>query len=156
MNIISQNASIKATPNSSLTPNPRITELCSELKLAYVRQHWHELASDIELSHEQYLLELLTAEYENRLSNGNNRRIKEAKFPYKKYLVDFDRTKYAPEFMPEFDELEALDFINKNENIILLGTSGAGKTHYAIALGIAACMAGESVFFANVSNLVSN
>jgi len=145
---------IKTTPNTSLTPNPRITELFGELKLGYSRQHWHELASDTSLTHEEYLLELLEAEYENRLSNGNNRRIKEAKFPHKKYLVDFDRTKYAPEFMPEFDELETLNFINKNEKVILLGTSGAGKTHYGIALGIAACMAGESVFFANVSNLV--
>jgi DNA replication protein DnaC len=145
---------IKTSPNASLAPNPRIIELCAELKLSYAKQHWHELASDTELTHEQYLLELLEAEYENRLNNGITRRLKEAKFPYKKYLVDFDRTKYAPEFLPEFAELETLDFIDKNENVILLGTSGAGKTHYAIALGIAACMAGKSVLFASVSNLI--
>jgi len=34
-----------------------------------------------------------------------------------------------------------------------MGTSGAGKTHYSIALGIAACMAGYNVFFASVPNL---
>ncbi|MDR2558437.1 MAG: IS21-like element helper ATPase IstB [Oscillospiraceae bacterium] len=138
----------------NLKPNPRICELAAELKLAYTRQNWHELASDTSLTHEEYLLELLTGEYENRLNNGIARRTKEAKFPYKKYLVDFDKTKYSEEFLPEFAELETLDFINKNENIILIGTPGAGKTHYSIALGIAACMAGESVFFANVSNLV--
>jgi DNA replication protein DnaC len=31
---------------------------------------------------------------------------------------------------------------------------GAGKTHYATALGIAACMAGKSVLFVTVPNLV--
>ena len=131
-----------------------LNELTKELKLAYIGRKYKELAEKSNLSNEEYLLELLTGEYENRLNNGNARRIKEAKFPYKKYLAKFNRTKYAPEFIPEFDELETLEFINKNENVILLGTSGAGKTHYGIALGIAACMAGKSVFFANVSNLI--
>ena len=138
----------------NLKPNPRIAELCAELKLANTKHTWHELASDTSLSHEEYLLELLTAEYENRLKNGVVRRIKDAKFPYKKYLVDFDKTKYSEAFLPEFEELETLEFIDRNENIILIGTPGAGKTHYCIALGIAACMAGNSVLFANVSNLV--
>jgi len=139
---------------SSLKLNPRIRELCIELKLAHMKDTWYELASDDSLSHEDYLLEILTAEYENRLNNGIARRIKEAKFPYKKYLVDFDKTKYADEFTPEFEELETLEFIRENENILLIGTPGAGKTHFAIALGIAACMAGESVYFATVSNLI--
>ena len=95
---------------SSTTPNPRITRLAAELRLAYIKQHWHELASDCSLTHEEYLLELLEAEYENRLNNGIARRIKEAKFPYKKYLVDFDKSKYAKEFLPAFEELETLDF----------------------------------------------
>jgi len=138
----------------SLIPNPQITKLCAELKLAHSKNTWYELASDTSLTHEEYLLHLLTAEYENRLNNGIARRIKEAKFPFKKYLCDFDKSKYSEEFLPEFEELETLNFINNNENIILIGTPGAGKTHYSIALGIAACMAGESVYFANVSNLV--
>jgi DNA replication protein DnaC len=134
--------------------NVNIESLAKELKLSYTRRNYKELAKDSNLSNEEYLLQLLTGEYENRLNNGIHRRIKEAKFPYKKYLVDFDKTKYSEEFLPEFEELETLEFINKNENIILIGTPGAGKTHYSIALGIAACMAGKSVFYANVSNLV--
>lgn len=136
-------------------PNPKIRELAAGLHLPYIRESWHELASDTSLTHEEFLMDLLGNEFANRLRNGQARRIKEAKFPQKKYLVDFDRTKYNEEFLPEFSELETLDFINKNENIILIGTSGAGKTHYAIALGIQACMAGNSVVFANVSNLVA-
>jgi len=132
----------------------KITELAHNLKLAYIRDYWHEAASDTTLTHDEYLLELLTNEYENRLKNNVARRMKEAKFPYKKYLCDFDKSKYSNDFLPEFKELETLEFIDKNENVILLGTSSAGKTHYAIALGIAACMTGKSVFFANVSNLI--
>jgi len=139
----------------NLAPNPQIGELAAKLKLSFIKQHWYELASDHSVSKEEYLLELLTCEYETRLKNGITRRIKEAKFPQKKYLMDFDRSKYADEFASAFDELETLDFVNKNENVILIGTPGAGKTHYSIALGIAACMAGHSVFFANVSNLIA-
>ena len=132
-----------------------IAQLAAELKLSYIRQNYHKAVKDTALTHEEVLYELLKGEHENRVNNGITRRIKEAKFPYKKYLVDFDRSKYTEEFEPEFSELETLDFIRKNENVILIGTTGAGKTHYSIALGIAACMTGMSVFYANVSNLVA-
>ena len=56
--------------------------------------------------------------------------------------------------MPKFEELDSLEFIAKKENIILIGTPGAGKTHYSIALGIAACISGHNVLFACVPNLV--
>jgi DNA replication protein DnaC len=132
-----------------------IETFAKELRLGYIGKNWRELASDGGLTHEEYLFELLQSEYEQRLENGVKRRLKEAKFPYKKYLVDFDRSKYSPEFLPEFDELETLDFIDKNENIILLGTPSAGKTHYSIALGIKACMMGYSVYYAGVAQIIS-
>ena len=132
-----------------------IAELAAELKLSYIKQNYAKIMKQTKLTHEEMLRELLNGEYETRINNGNTRRIKEAKFPYKKYLADFKRNKYPEEFLPEFEELETLEFIDKNENIILIGTSGAGKTHYAIALGIAACMTGKSVFYANVSHLIT-
>lgn len=39
------------------------------------------------------------------------------------------------------------DFVKKRENVILLGSSGTGKTHIAIALGMAATQAGYQVRF---------
>jgi DNA replication protein DnaC len=132
-----------------------IAELAAGLRLSHIKNNYQDIVKDPSLSHEEVLHQLLSAEYASRLENGITRRIKEAKFPYKKYLVDFDWTKYSGGFLPEFEELETLDFIGKNENVILIGTTGAGKTHYSIALGIAACMAGKSVFYANVANLVA-
>ena len=104
--------------------------------------------------HKDFLANLLSGEIERRAENGISRRIADAKFPIKKYLVDFDRGKYDTAFLPKFKELETLDFIENKENIILVGTSGAGKTHYATALGIAACMQGKSVLFTTVPNLI--
>ncbi|MDR2572217.1 MAG: IS21-like element helper ATPase IstB [Oscillospiraceae bacterium] len=137
--------------------NPKITELAVNLKLPYIRDNWRQLSDEAKQTKQDYVAFLenfLDCEWRNRLENGQARRIKEAKFPLKKYLVDFKREKYDELFAPKFEELETLEFINNKENIILMGTSGAGKTHYAIALGISACMKGHSVLFASVPNYI--
>ncbi len=134
-----------------------ITELAVQLKMPYTRDNWQQLIEEARHTKPDYsafLANLLDCELQLRLSNGQTRRIKEAKFPLKKYLVDFNRTKYDQLFLPKFEELETLQFIRNKENIILIGTPGAGKTHYAIALGIAACMKGHNVLFASVPNLI--
>jgi DNA replication protein DnaC len=134
-----------------------IRELAKELKLPYVRDNFEQLVTEARHTkpdYEKFLLGFLELECQNRMENGIHKRLRDAKFPLKKYLVDFDRAKYDSAFLPKFEELETLGFIGKKENIILIGTPGAGKTHYAIALGIAACMAGKSVLFASVPNLI--
>lgn len=134
-----------------------ITELCFRLRLPYTRENWQLLLDEARHTKQDYaefLQNLLDCEWRLRLENGQARRIKEAKFPLKKYLCDFKKDKYDTVFGPKFEELETLGFVPNKENIILLGTSGAGKTHYAIALGIAACMKGHSVLFATVPNLI--
>ena len=134
-----------------------ITNLAHELKLTYIRDCAEDAirqARHLKQDPAVFLESLLTLEMERRAGNGVARRIKEARFPMKKYLTDFNKRKYDPQFMPKFEELETLDFIENKENIILIGTPGAGKTHYAIALGISACMQGKSVLFSSVPNLV--
>jgi len=134
-----------------------ITELAGKLKLPYTRDNWQQLVDEARHTKQDYtgfLENLLDYEWRLRMENGQARRIKEARFPLKKYLVDFKRGKYDKMFLPKFEELETLKFIENKENIILIGTPGAGKTHYAIALGIAACMNGHSVLFASVPNLI--
>lgn len=134
-----------------------IQELASQLKLSYIRDNAETLIAEARHTRQDYadfLESLLLREAERRTENGITRRIMQAHFPIKKYLVDFDRTKYDKAFAAKFKELESLAFIDNKENIILIGTPGAGKTHYATALGIAACMKGKSVLFATVPNLI--
>lgn len=134
-----------------------IHELCVALKLSYIRDNAETFITEARHTQQDYsefLESLLFGELERRMDNGINRRIITARFPIKKYLVDFDRSKYASAFAPKFKELETLRFIDNKENIILIGTPGAGKTHYAIALGIAACMKAKSVLFTSVPNLI--
>jgi len=134
-----------------------ITEMANGLRLPYMRDNWQQLANEAQHTKQDYvafLENLLDSEWRLRMENGQARRIKKARFPLKKYLVDFKRDKYDEVFLPKFDELETLEFIRNKENIILIGTPGAGKTHYAIALGMAACMKGYNVLFAAIPNLV--
>jgi len=137
--------------------NLQLDELCTNLKLPYTRDNWRQFADEAKKTKQDYgdfLENMLDWEWRLRLQNGQSRRIREAKFPLKKYLVDFKRNKYDEVFLPKFEELETLKFIENKENIILIGTHGAGKTHYSIALGIEACMKGFNVLFTSVPNLI--
>jgi DNA replication protein DnaC len=128
-----------------------------ELKLSYVKDNFESAldeAKQTKMGYEIFLETLLKNELLRRAENGISRRIRMSKFPIKKYLEDFDRTKYGIEFKAKFEELELLKFIDNKENIIMIGTPGAGKTHYAIGIGIKACMNGKSVLFVSVPNLI--
>ena len=52
-------------------------------------------------------------------------------------------------------ELARSEFLLRRENVLLLGYSGTGKTHIALALGLAACQHGHRVRFTTASALVS-
>ena len=70
-----------------------------------------------------------------------------------KTLADFDF-----DFQPNLDrkvvaELSTLRFVEARRNVILLGPPGVGKTHLAIALGVAATEAGCRTYFTSASDL---
>ena len=134
-----------------------IKEASNILKLSYLRESYEDLieeSSNLNLSNEDFLKLFLEREVERRKNNGIARRIRNAKFINKKFLEDFDKTKYSLELNKKFGYLETLKFIDNKENIIMIGTPGCGKTHYATALGIKACMKGKNVLFTSVPNLV--
>jgi len=134
-----------------------IKELAIELKLSYIKDY-HQLlideANHLKIGYKEFLELILEREFLQRKENGLARRIREARFSYKKYLHDFDKSKYSADIKRKFDTLETLEFIDNRENIILMGTPGCGKSHYSIALGIAACMQRKNVLFVSIPNLV--
>ncbi len=106
-------------------------------------------------SYADFLLELLKSESEQRQENNQKRRIKLAKYPYVKTLDEFDlsRLKYVKE--PFVWELASCDYIDKNQNIVMVGNPGTGKSHLAIGLGMKACMNGYSVKFFTAASLAT-
>jgi len=93
-------------------------------------------------NHLDFLLELFTAEIEQRDRKRRNAYLKAAKFDILKTFegYTFEDIKFPPALTP--DDLTDLSFVPRRENLILYGAIGAGKTHLAIAMGIAACNAG--------------
>lgn len=134
-----------------------IIEITNTLKLSYLRENYEailEEGENLKLSNREFLNLYLEREVERRKNNGINRRIRNAKFVNKKFLEDFDKSKYTKDLNDKFTYLEKLSFIENKENVILIGTPGCGKTHYATGLGIKACIHGKNVLFTTVPNLI--
>jgi len=106
-------------------------------------------------SKEQFVHDLLKALYDERLANIQVRNMKYANFPMKKTLASYQWDHVQLPEKLSLDELTTLQFLEKQENLILYGNIGAGKTHLGIALGIEAVNHHKIVYFFTVHELVN-
>ena len=106
-------------------------------------------------TYEAYLAGLLQQEVDRRFRNRRQRRIKEAHFPLRKELVDFDFTAIPQLNQHKVMELAQGDYLEQTESVLMVGSPGLGKTHLAIALGLAACRQDRRVRFYTVTHLVN-
>jgi len=95
-----------------------------------------------------------------QISLRNNRRLQAAmrssRLPAVKTLEDFDFS-FQPSIKREqIDSLAELGFLERKENVVLLGPPGVGKTHLAIALAITAAQRGRRVYYGTLADLVSS
>lgn len=104
---------------------------------------------------ETFLLQLCERELIDRQQRATERRIKAATFPTLKTIESFDFAQQPGINEALIRELRVGEFIDRNENVLLIGNSGTGKTHLAISLGLAACHEGRSVRFFGVTSLVT-
>lgn len=102
----------------------------------------------------RYLLRLSELELLDRERRAVERRIKAARFPVTKSLDSFDFLALPSLNKRLVLELARCQFIDRRENVLALGNSGTGKTHIALALGLAACQKGYRVRFTTAASLV--
>jgi DNA replication protein DnaC len=139
--------------------NETIINYCNELKLPTTKEQYHTLANTAakeSWTYTQFLNEVLQTEVTTRLDNSKKMLTKFASFPAIKTLEEFDYNFTVGVNSKQINELASLQFIKRNENIILLGQSGVGKTHLAIALAYKAVQNRYKVKFTTVTDLLAN
>jgi len=90
----------------------------------------------------------------------NNRRLQAAmrssRLPAVKTLGQFDFA-FQPSIKREqIESLHELGFLDRAENVILLGPPGVGKTHLAISLAVTAAEAGRPVYYGTLAGLIES
>jgi DNA replication protein DnaC len=105
--------------------------------------------------HLAFLLQLVELELIERERKAAERRLKAARFPATKMLDEFDFSARPSVNKPQVLELVKGEYLDRRENILLVGPSGTGKTHLATAFGMAACSQGRKVRFFRVTELVT-
>jgi len=119
---------------------------------------WEKLACEAAAkneAYENYLLRLTEAEVTTRSANALSARIRTAGFPV---IKDFDTFDFAA--IPSLPKQKVLElargqWVEQHSNCCLIGNAGTGKTHVAIALGLAICRLGRRVRFVTAASLVT-
>jgi len=101
-----------------------------------------------------YLLRLTERELLDRERRAAERRLKTAKLPVVKTLDTFEFAAQPSINEALVRELMSGEYLNRKENVLIMGNSGTGKTHLATALAFAACAQGRKVRFWTVTQLV--
>ena len=140
---------------------PEPPHLVTDLKtlcLATMATEWRPLAAQATRECQppaEYLAQLVHLEVTGRRERRIQRRLQEARFPMLKTLDAF-----------QFDAQPGLDrdailqlcggaFVAEAANVVLVGGVGTGKTHLAIALGMACCQHDYRVRFLTAAELTT-
>ncbi|WP_290622768.1 IS21-like element helper ATPase IstB [Arsukibacterium sp. UBA5043] len=135
----------------------RIQHACEVLKLPAMATEWPAMADHSAAqgkSFADFLESLLQAELDARLQRTREMLLKTAGLPAVKHFDDYDFRFATGAPRKQLLELTSLAFIERQENIVLLGPSGVGKSHLAIALGYSAIMRGIKVRFITAADLM--
>lgn len=127
------------------------------LKLKQMIEHLDEVIDFVtknNLSFTEGLTKLTSYEIDFKEANMIRSMVKVGAFPHHKELKDFD---FA--FQPSINKQQILDFetlrfLETQENIVFLGSSGVGKTHLAVSIGISAAKKRVSTYFIKCHELI--
>jgi len=145
--------------NPSTTNYQQLLQNLEYLKLKQMTLHLNEVIDfsvNNQLSFIETLIKLTNYEIDVREQNMTQAMVKVGAFPHRKEITDFDF-----DFQPSINRQQILDFLtlrflDENENIVFLGTSGVGKTHLATSIGIAAAKKRTSTYFIKCHELIQN
>ena len=143
-----------------MTPNnqSQLDAQLQRLHLPFIQANYQTMAhkaAEQQRSHLDYLTQLVDGEFTMREMRSIERRIKNARFPVRKTLDDFQWSWPKKINRLQIQNLFRLHFIASCTNVVLIGNVGLGKTHLSIALGHAACASGHSVLFTTAIDIIN-
>ena len=110
---------------------------------------------DKNISFTEMLYDLTKEEIKYQTERAAKVNIKVSAFPFEKTLDNFDFSYQPSVDKTELYDLETLRFMEKSENIIFVGTSGVGKTHLAVGIGMAAAKRRISTYYITFNDLIN-
>jgi len=133
--------------------NESMEQLMRAVSLGRLADKWRKVAFE---NPEQYLRDLLTLELREREAKRVARMRKQAGIPVVKTLDSFiwRKTMELPASITR-EELENVSFVQRRENLILIGVVGTGKTHLATALALELCEQGRNARFFTAAGLAN-
>ena len=136
-----------------------LTEYLRELHLPTVRNCFEDKARQAEretLSYEQYLLELIEGECQQRRENRIARLLQVSRLPLEKTLDNFDMNRLPVKAARQAKALLDGKFVDRCENVLAFGNPGSGKTHLLSALGQELIRRGRRIAFTTCGRLVQD
>lgn len=149
-----------ASPQIQMQSSPyhSLSLLLKQLRLSHMLNHWQTIeakALQANWSYAQFLLALCQLEVDRKLEVRLQRALSEAQLPVGKSFTTFE-FQHCPELnpVPLLQLSQDAQWLERSENLILLGPSGVGKTHLAAAIGRSAIELGKRVRFLGATTLV--
>jgi len=131
-----------------------LQDYCKTLHISTVYSVYErKYAENLEVT--EFLKEALSSEFQSRKINRQMKALKQAGFPTVKRFEDLIIDALSEDGRRSIPDIQSLEFLKERKNLILIGNSGTGKTHCAIATGVHACLNEYKVIFRTAAMLIN-